>query len=176
MTFEEIKTPEELMKYMDDNIQYGWIDQFGNKHINELKGLRENYRIISLEDMIKEGVGTCIEQANMIKTALENMGYETKVFCHRSSESELITADDVHMHCLVYFKNNNKWYHFEHSNQSNRGIHEYDSLEEGVAARVKHFEDKGEVRKMTEIPYIPVGSTFEEFNQFVNQFDEFKKL
>ena len=174
--FNNLKTPEELMEYMNEFIQYGWIGKDGSIHINELKGLRELYKISSIDEMIDKGVGTCVEQANMIKTALERMGFETRIFCHRSSESEQIIENDVHMHCLVYFKNNDKWYHFEHSNQSQRGIYEYNTLEEGVEARVKRFEDKGEIRKMTEIPYIPVGLSFGEFNQFVNQFDEIKKL
>lgn len=174
--YNTLKTPEELMEYMNEFIQYGWEDIDGNIHINELKGLREKYIIISIEEMIYKGVGTCVEQANMIKTALDRMGYETKIFCHRSSESEQIVENDVHMHCLVYFKNNDKWYHFEHSNFQCRGIHEYNTLEEGINNRIKTFEEKGEYRKMTEIPFIPVGLTFGEFNKFVNQYDDIKSL
>lgn len=172
LKYEELNTPQELMEYMDDNIQYGWVGIDGSIHINELKELREKYRIGSLEETIEKGIGTCIEQGNMIKTFFDRMGYETRVFCHRSSESEQINGNDVRMHCLVFYKDGDKWYHFEHSNYQNKGIHEYDSLEEGVAARVKRFEDKGEVRKMTEIPYFPIGLTFKEFNEFVNSFDE----
>ena len=176
MTFEELKTPEELMQYMNENIEYGWVDKDGNVHVKELKGLRENYRISSIDEMIEKGVGTCIEQANMIKTFFDRIGLESKIFCHRSYETEDNFDREVHMHCLVFYKDGDKWYHFEHSNQGERGIHEYNSYEEGLKKRIDRFKAKGDIRDLTEIDHIPIGLSFKEFNQFVNQCDNKKTL
>ena len=38
MTFKEIETPEQLMKYLDQNFKYGVIDKKGNKYYNSNKG------------------------------------------------------------------------------------------------------------------------------------------
>ena len=169
--YSRISTPEELMKYMDNNISYGWIDKNGDRHFIELNGLRENYRISTLDETIECGLGTCIEQANMIKSFFDRIGLETKVFCHRTYETEDNFDNDVHMHCLVFYKDGDKWYHFEHSNQGEIGIHEYDSYEDGLNKRLKHFEAKGDIRSLTEIPELPSGLSFKEFNEYINSFD-----
>ena len=63
---------------------------------------------------------------------------------------------------------NNHWYFFEHSNCPKRGIHEFDSLEDALNWRISNeFND----RVLTEIPEIPVGITFSEFNKYVNSFE-----
>lgn len=57
--FEDLKNDLQLMDYMNMNIEYGWIDQFGEKHLNNLRGFRKNYRISSIDKIIKTGLGTC---------------------------------------------------------------------------------------------------------------------
>lgn len=96
-------------------LNYGWVDKQGNKHINNLKGFRENYRISPIDEMLETGLGTCIEQAKMIKHFFDKMGIENKLYCHRSYENEENFDKDVRMHCFVLFKYNDNWYHFEHS-------------------------------------------------------------
>lgn len=173
--FDNVKTPQELMDFMNMNIEYGWIDKQEKIHINTLKGFRENYRISSIEEMIKNGVGTCIEQAKMIKYFFDKIGIENKLYCHRSYETEENFDKEVRMHCFVLFKYKDNWYHFEHSNRSKRGIHKYISLESAIKEITSGFEEHGDIRKLTEIDSIPDGLTFKEFNQFVNGFDNSKK-
>lgn len=174
MTFDDVKTPNDLMDFMNINIEYGWIDKQGNKHINNLKGFRENYRISTIDEMLKTGLGTCIEQAKMIKHFFDKMGIENKLYCHRSYENEENFDKDVRMHCFVLFKYNDNWYHFEHSNRPKRGIHKYESVESAIEEITGGFEERGDIRKLTEIDSIPSGLTFKEFNNFVNDFDNVK--
>lgn len=174
MTFNDVKTPRELMDFMNINIEYGWIDKYGDKHLNNLKGFRENYRISSIEEILETGLGTCIEQAKMIKFFFDKMGIENKLYCHRSYETEENFDKEVRMHCFVLFKYNDNWYHFEHSNRTKRGIHKYESTEEAIKEITSGFEEHGDIRKLTEIDSIPDGLTFKEFNQFVNEFDNMK--
>ena len=176
LKFEDIKTPRGLMDYMNINIKYGWIDKQGGKHLNNLKGFRENYRISSLEEVINTGLGTCIEQAKMMKEFFDRNGYENKLFCHRSYETEENFDKEVKMHCIMLFKDNDTWYHFEHSNASKRGIHRYNSVEEALENITRWHKEHGDIRKLTEIDSIPDGLSFKEFNQFVNKYDENKKV
>lgn len=174
MTFDDVKTPNDFMDFMNINIEYGWVDKQGNKHTNNLKGFRENYRISSIDEMLEIGLGTCIEQAKMIKHFFDKMGIENKLYCHRSYEIEENFDKDVRMHCFVLFKNNDNWYHFEHSNMPKRGIHKYESVEIAIEEITSSFEKQGDIRKLTEIDFIPSGLTFKEFNNFVNEFDNVK--
>lgn len=174
MTFDDVKTPNDLMDFMNINIEYGWVDKQGNKHINNLKGFRENYRISPIDEMLETGLGTCIEQTKMIKYFFDKMGIENKLYCHRSYENEENFDKDVRMHCFVLFKYNDNWYHFEHSNRPKRGIHKYESVESAIEEITSGFEERGDIRKLTEIDSIPIGITFKEFNNFVNEFDNVK--
>ena len=175
MTFDDLKTPNDLMDFMNINIEYGWVDKQGNEHINNLKGFRENYRISSIDEMLETGLGTCIEQAKMIKCFFDKMGFENKLYCHRSYETEENFDKDVRMHCFVLFKYNDNWYHFEHSNIPKRGIHKYESVESAIEEITSGLEEHGDIRKLTEIDSIPSGLTFKEFNEFVNEFDNSKR-
>lgn len=175
MTFDNVKTPNDLMDFMNINIEYGWVDKQGNKHINNLKGFRANYRISTIDEMLETGLGTCIEQAKMIKCFFDKMGFENKLYCHRSFENEENFDKDVRMHCFVLFKYNDNWYHFEHSNRPKRGIHKYESVESAIEEITSGFEEHGDIRNLTEIDSIPSGLTFKEFNDFVNEFDNSKR-
>ena len=76
--------------------------------------------------MLKSGVGTCIEQAKMIKFFFDRKGIKNKVYCHRSYETEENYDKEVKMHCFVLFYYDNSWYHFEHSNIYDLWIMIYD--------------------------------------------------
>jgi len=169
--FIKVSTPDELMDFMNQNITYGWIDKSKAKHLNNLKGFRKNYIISSIDEMLETGLGTCIEQAKMIKLFFDKIGIENKLYCHRSYETEENFDKEVRMHCFVLFKQNDNWYHFEHSNRPKRGIHEYESVERAITDITSGFEEHGDIRILTEIEAIPDGLTFKEFNEYVNQFD-----
>ncbi len=171
LSFDNLKNPRDLMDFMNININYGWVDVYGNKHINRLDGFRENYRINSLEEVLETGLGTCIEQAMMIKAFFDRMGIDNRLYCHRSYETEDNFDEEVRMHCFILFKHNDMWYHFEHANRPKRGIHRYKSIDEALNEITKGFDEHGDIRKLTLIDSIPVGLSFKEFNEFVNEFD-----
>ena len=66
MEINEIKNPQDVYKFMTDNIEYGWIDINGNKHLNTMKEFRKVYRTMSIEEILKYKIGTCIDQVNLI--------------------------------------------------------------------------------------------------------------
>lgn len=170
LTFDKARTPNELMDFMKMNIQYGWIDKNGEKHLNNLKGFRENYRTSSIEEILRTNLGTCIEQAKLIKLFFDKMGIENKLYCYRRYETEENFDKEVKMHCFVLFHHKDKWYHFEHSNSNKRGIHEFDSVESAIKSEIDRH-DENDIRELVEIPSIPSNLSFKEFNQYVNTFD-----
>lgn len=173
--FDDINSPMELMDYMNINTIYGWIDNQGGRHVGNLKNFRENYKISSLDEVIETGLGTCIEQAQMIKSFFDRIGLENKIYCYRRYETEENLDKEVKMHCFVVFFHNGKWYHFEHSNSFDRGIHVYDTLEDALK-EITYRPDKEDIRELTEIPDIPAGLSFKEFNEYVNSFNALSPL
>ena len=169
--FLKLNSDTDLMNFMNQNITYGWKDCNQGLHFNNLKGFRESYRISSINEMLETGLGTCIEQAKLIKYFFDKIGLENKIYCHRRYETEENADNEVRMHCFVLFKYNDYWYHFEHSNRPKRGIHKYESVELAIKDITSGFEIT-DIRKLTEISEIPDGLTFKEFNEYVNQFDK----
>lgn len=170
MTFNDINNPRELMDFMNINIEYGWIDKFGKKHLNNLKEFRENYRISPINEILETGLGTCIEQAKLIKFFFDKIGLENKLYCLRRYETDSNFDKDVKMHCFVLYQYENNWYHFEHANSNKRGIHKYNSIEDAIHAEIDRH-DENDIRELSEIPEIPVGLTYKQFNEYVNNFE-----
>lgn len=69
---ENIKNPEDILNFMD-NIEYGYIDLSGVKHINTLNGFRKEYRTLNVETVLEKKVGTCIEQVLLMHYLLDNL-------------------------------------------------------------------------------------------------------
>lgn len=88
MKIDEIKNPKDILEYMDDNIQYGWIDIYGNQHIKEMKDFRKTYKISSIEETIEHGIGTCIEQVALMNYLLNKLNIKSKMFCCRIFEPD----------------------------------------------------------------------------------------
>lgn len=163
--FYSIKTGSELMDFMNRNITYGWVDKNGFCHLNNLHGVKENYRVSSIDEMLETGLGTCAEQAKMIKYTLDRLGLENKLYC-------LISSDDsslVLMHCFVLFRFNGMWYHLEHSDMLKRDIYRYDSLDSALANIVNKYRTEG-IDVPIEIPDIPDGLSYGELNCYVSEF------
>lgn len=62
----EIKIPEDILEFMKENIEYGWIDINGNKHIKTMKDFRRLYITTTVRQTLKYGIGTCIDQVNLM--------------------------------------------------------------------------------------------------------------
>lgn len=169
LSFENLTKAEELMDYMNINIEYGWLDKENKKHLNTMKGFRENYQTTSIQKVLDSGIGNCIEQAKLIKTFFDKINLENKMYCYRSYETEENFAKEVRMHCFVIYKYQDNWYHFEHANEPERGITKYETLTAALKQITNGYE-KTDIRKLTEIPDIPEGLSFKDFNNYVNHF------
>lgn len=172
--FNKIENSDELMNFMNKNITYGWQEYTGELHFNNLINFRQKYKVNSIKKSLLNGLGTCIEQAKIIKAFFDKIGFENKLFCYRCYENDSNLDKDIRMHCFVLFKYNDFWYHFEHSNSLKRGIHEYKSVEEAVSNIISEYK-KEDIRVLTEIPNIPDDISFQELNAYVNSFEKYYK-
>lgn len=172
MKFNDIKTPEDVYKWIDENIQYGWLDIEDKKHLGEMKNFRKLYRTMSIEEVLEYKIGTCIEQVAIMKFLLDKINIENKMFCCRIYEPDDYKnlEEDEHMHCFVLFYKEGKVYHIEHPNFEKKGIYEYDSENEAIKTIVDYYIElrEGIESPTTQFYDVPQGLSFKQFNAFIN--------
>ena len=170
-----IKSPEDILEFLNKYIDYGWVDINNNKHIKEMKDFRKLYRTMSLEDTLKYGVGTCIEQVVLIKYLLDKINIKNKIFCTRIYEPNDFNnlESEEHMHCFILYYLNDKVYQLEHPNYYKIGIYEYENEEDAIKNINEYYVNlSGKIaRPITQFDNVPVGYTFKEFNNYINDLD-----
>lgn len=172
MNFNNLKNPQDVYEFLDNNIEYGWIDVFGNKHLNTMKEFRRIYRTMSIDEILEHKIGTCIEQVNLMHYLLNRINIKNKMFCCRIFEPDDYgnLEEEEHMHCFILFYQNDKVYHMEHPNFNKKGIYEYDSESDAIRKIVDYYIElrggKGSPTK--EFFEVPVGISFKEFNKYIN--------
>lgn len=144
MKYENVKTPEELLEFMNENIKYGLVDDTGKKYgpwDNEefQYACQTKWRLSSPERLINVEYGHCWDQVELEREWFTNHGYKVKTFY---IWFELPYNNPYFTHTyLIFENNNNKYYYFEHSDFNNRGIYEFESYEDAIDyQRKKHVE------------------------------------
>lgn len=183
-----IKTPEDILNYMDE-IKYGWIGIDNKKRTKTMKNFRKYYRTLSVEDTIKNKIGTCIEQVYLMKHLFDKIGIKSKMYCARMYEGkdfDNLEADE-RMHCFILFFDNNKVYQMEHPHIERKGIYEYKTEEDAIKYIVKIYENmmeedykeknleppkNGFKRTVTEYFKVTPNISYKEFNLYVNSLDK----
>lgn len=172
MNFNNLKNPQDVYEFLDNNIEYGWIDVFGNKHLNTMKEFRRIYRTMSIDEILEHKIGTCIEQVNLMHYLLNRINIKNKMFCCRIFEPDDYgnLEEEEHMHCFILFYQNNKVYHMEHPNFNKKGIYEYDSESDAIRKIVGYYIELrgGKDSPTKEFFEVPVGISFKEFNKYIN--------
>ena len=126
-----IKTPEELLDFMSKNISYGYLGKNGKVYhygdVNFDSDWEEQYVLQNKEQVLNNLCGNCWDQVEFERDWFINNGYEVKTFY------EMVLLDyknEYPSHSFLTYKDNNKWYWFENSDFDNRGIHEFNSMDE----------------------------------------------
>ena len=175
-SIEKIKTPEDILDFMNTYIKYGWFDSDNKKHIGNLKGFRRLYRTSSLEEILKYKIGTCIEQVYLMHYLLDKINIPNKMFCTRIYEGKDFNDldSDEHMHCFVLYFLDDKVYQIEHPNWERIGIYEFDTEENAIKTINDYYVNLsgGYPRPVTEFYDVPVGLSFKEFNNYINELDK----
>lgn len=169
---DEIKCSKDVYQFMVDNIEYGWIDINGNKHLNTMKEFRKIYRTMTIDEILKYKIGTCIEQVNLMHYLLDKINVKNKMYCCRIFEPDDYgkLEEEEHMHCFLLFYENSKVYHMEHPNFQKKGIYEYSSEKEAIDTIVNYYIELrgGKDSPTKEFFEVPVGISFKEFNKYIN--------
>lgn len=172
-----LRQPEDIMSFFDNFFDYGCIDVDGVKHVDSLGGndFRAKYRTLGLEDTLKYRIGACIEQANVTKYLLDQMGIKNRMFCTRGYSEEHKAPDDLYLvHCYILAYFGDKVLNIEHSDSELCGVYSYISAEEAIYETHKLFRDKfirhgaceTTLNEYTEL--VPGGLSFLEFNKHMN--------
>ena len=143
--FDELKNPNELMNFMDEKIKYGWIGKDGELRENSVEGFLNNYRVSSLEEILENGYGTCFEQVEL----------EREFFSRQkiTSSSYMIIASHM-VHSFLVFEMEGKFYRFEHSSWKNKGIYEFDSIDNLLQNTVELFMNNHKIKSAKRITLI----------------------
>ena len=172
MELEDIKTPEDVYAWVDDHIQYGWLDRGNGVHIGEMKDFRRRYRTMSVEESLQYQMGTCIEQVALMNHLLNQIHVENKMFCCRVFEPDDYgnLEEEEHMHCFLLYYSGGNVYHMEHPNREKKGIHVYASEEAAIGSIVAYYVALrgGKESPTTQFLYVPKGLSFRQFNAFIN--------
>lgn len=181
MTFKEIKTPEQLMKYLDQNFKYGVIDKKENKYYNsntaEFQRICETqWELRPVEEMLKDGVGHCSDQVEIEREWFSKNGYNVKTFWISAYQDGIQNSGFCHTYLM--YQDNDTWKIFEHSDFSNKGIFTFKSTSDAVKWQAKHqiiFAEscvkplKEYVTCIKEYNNPPTHVNMQEFSQFIDK-------
>lgn len=176
MTIKDIKSPEDILEFMKENIKYGWLDINNEKHIGNMKNFRKLYRTMTIEETLEHKIGTCIEQTSLMSTLLTKLNIPNKMYCTRIYEGTDFNdlEAEEHMHCFVLYYLNNKVYQIEHPNWMKIGIYEF-SDEKTAIKEINNYYVKmsgGIPRPITEYYEVTPNISFKEFNNYINSLDK----
>lgn len=175
---ENIKTPLDILIYLNYNIVYGWLDINDKKHISSMKDFRRLYRTSTLDEILKYKMGVCAEQVLLIKMLLDKLNIESKMFCTRIYEDESFNDLDSneHMHCFILYYMHDKVYQIEHPNFFEVGIKEFNSEDEAIEKINEYYVNMsgGYPRPVTQYLELPPHVSFKELNIYMNNLEEHK--
>ena len=175
MKVEEIKTPDDILEFMNEHIKYGWLDINNEEHIGNMKNFRRLYRTSTVEETIKHGIGTCIEQVLLMHELLDKINVPNKMFCTRIYEGKDFNdlEAEEHMHCFILYYLNDKVFQIEHPNFEKIGIYEYSSEEDAIKEINEYYVkmSKGKSRPVTEFYEVMPNISFKDFNEYINSLD-----
>ena len=173
---DNIKNIDDVFEFMKDNIRYGWIDINNIIHIGNMKSFRRLYRTMTIDEILKYGIGTCIEQVNLMHFLLNKINIKNKMFATRIYETNDYNDLDSeeHMHCFILCYIDNYVYHIEHPNWYRIGIYKYNSEQEALDTINKYYIELsgGISRPITEFYEIRSNLSFKEFNNYINSLDK----
>ena len=131
LRFSKIKTPEELLAFMKNNINYGYLGK-SKRVYNYIdpdfnNNWYKDYILQDKESLLKTLHGICWDQVELEREWFSNNNYEFKTIF------EMVSLDynnNYPTHTFLVYKDNNKWNWFENSDDINKGIHTFNSFDE----------------------------------------------
>ena len=166
-SFTSINSSEELLNFMNNSIEFGWMDKNNKMHLGNMKNFRSDYKIMTTDDILEKGIGTCIEQVSLMKKYFDDRDIETKMYCYRKYENKNSKNNEIELHIALFYKQKDTWYYIEATGPFNKGITKLKDINEGLKIITKPYKNNKD-NKLTEIKEIKPGLSFLEFNKYVN--------
>lgn len=127
----DINSPEELLIWMNKNIHYGYMKKNKRIYKENIDSYEDGYHFFkeyclqSPEELFKNKYGVCWDQAEFQRFIFNKLNIENYVIYMIQNN------EDYSTHSYSIFKRNNKFFWFENSWESYRGIHgPFKSIEE----------------------------------------------
>ena len=123
------RTPEELLRWMNC-ISYGWYsyeDQsfHGTDDDDPTDYFYKYYRLQTPEELVRRQIGVCWDCTELEREWFEKHNYQFGVFY-----LEIDNRQECPSHTFLVYRENNRYYWFEHSWYDYRGIHGYVRLQD----------------------------------------------
>ena len=142
--YNKIKTPEELLDFMDKYIKYGLVDENNKVYewhmVDFQEACQKKWKFKSGIDTIKSGYGICFDQVEIERDWFTKHNYKFKTIF---IIFELNYKNSYTCHTYLAYQNqkNMTWNWFEHADEANKGIHSYQTLEKLIESqKEKHIE------------------------------------
>ena len=165
---DDVSNPEEFFDFMLKNFVYGYEDKEGKLHYN-LKEIHTNYITNSLETILRNMMGICVEGVKLYKHVFDRFGLESRMFCYRLYNRQ--NKEKYEMHCAFFYEDNDKWYRFEAINMRDGGIHEYNTFDDALINFLNSYDHE---RDLIELETIPDNLTFDEFNAYLDNLEKYE--
>ena len=138
---DEIKTPEELLNFMSNNINYGYLGKNGRIYqfddIDYNSDWYNQYILENSEELLKNLCGNCWDQVELEREWFLKNGYEVETIY------EMVKLDyenEYPTHSfLIYKDKNDEWCWFENADFNNRGIHRFNSFDDLLNYQYKKY-------------------------------------
>ncbi len=117
-------TEFEIMDLMN-NIEYGWVDKNNNKNTFSYELFSNNYILQSPKEVITNKIGVCWDQVELERYYFKGNDWNIKTYFIVHYDS-----DKCPTHTFLTYEKAGKFYWFEHSWKTFKGIHEYNSERE----------------------------------------------
>ena len=136
----DIKTPKELLDFMSNKINYGYLGKNGRVYHYDDSDFNldwhEQYILESKDDILENLYGNCWDQVELEREWFLKNGYEIKTIY------EMVKLDYNNVyptHSFLVYKDNEHWFWFENSDFDNRGIHKFNTLDELLNYQYKRY-------------------------------------
>ncbi len=152
MNYEEIKTPEELLEFMDE-IEYGFqddeVNRYGSWDENEFEeSVLTKWKLSSPKRLLETKIGHCFDQVELERDWFRNHEYKFKTFYIMFLFDE---PNDYSTHTFLIYEDKEQWKLFEHSDYFNRGIHVFNNISDALKFEMNyHIKENEKYNMMNE--------------------------
>ena len=176
----ELKTPDDLWKYMHENIRYGWTNKNGEFREYNDPRQKEEYYFHSPEETVERKSGICGDQVLLEKAWFDYHHIENHIvsFGFKDSTGKRIGGG----HIFLLYVMNGKYYYFENAFSPCANIVEFDTLNELIGTAIAAYliatnnADKGDRLFVTFDGHLTIGNdTNRDYIETINDKDVYKE-